>query len=62
LINHFTIRNAPAGQAESTDGGGVLNLGGIAQFDFVHVTTSRAANGAGIANLQGDRTAVQHGL
>ena len=61
-VNHFTIRNAAAGQAGSTDGGGVLNMGGVAQLDFVHVTTSRADNGGGIANLRAARTSVQHSL
>ena len=45
-ISHFTVRNGAAGQGDSPDGGGILNLGGIVALDHVRVTGSRAPEGA----------------
>jgi hypothetical protein len=52
-INHFTIRNGAAGQGDSTDGGGIVNLGGFTQLTNVRVTSSQASRGGGIANVLG---------
>ena len=60
-FSHFTIRNAAAGQGGSNDGGGILNAG-TTVLDYVHVTTSRATNGGGIANAAAGSVSIQHSL
>ena len=58
---HFTIRNAAAGQGGSDDGGGVVNSGTLT-LAYVHVTTSRATRGGGVANLSPGLLSLQHTL
>ncbi len=58
-ISHLMITNAAAGQGGSPDGGGIVNLSGVVQLDYVRVTGSRAASGGsggGIANIEGTLT------
>jgi hypothetical protein len=60
-LQHYTIRRGAAGEAGSNDGGGVLNAGALT-LDNVHITTSLAARGGGVANLSGGGTTIQHSL
>src|SRR4051812_27952057 len=60
-IDHFTIRNAAAGQGGSNDGGGGFNQG-TTVLDYVHVTKSRATNGGGAANAAAASLSIQHSL